>query len=253
MNIFISHIAEEATIANTLKDWIESTFPDRCKVFVSSNSEDISPGDRWFEKINTALETATTLFVICSPLSTKQPWINFEAGCGWIKKVPVIPLCYSGLKKGALPPPLGMLQALEIDDQKFTRELISLVSKNLNCSSTPRIDYNSFNAEIVKSIQKIKYRESQITPDNSINTKQLTEDEIKVLQIFGKRNDMGLDRTTVSDVSQNMGISISKTKYIFDCLANKNYIDIIMVIDGGEARYYLTNDGLAFLVENQLI
>ena len=47
MKIFLTHIGEEAGLAAVLKRWIEDTFPGKCEVFVSSDSDDIVPGDKW--------------------------------------------------------------------------------------------------------------------------------------------------------------------------------------------------------------
>ena len=86
MIIFISHITEEATLALTLKEWIESTFLGEISVFVSTGPEDITAGNQWFNTIENALDDTKVLLVLCSKESIVRPWINFEAGAGWIKK-----------------------------------------------------------------------------------------------------------------------------------------------------------------------
>jgi hypothetical protein len=101
--IFISHISEEAPVAHTLKDWIESTFPERCAVFVSSDIRDIPAGSRWLEEIEQALGAARVLLVVCSPLSLTRPWINVETGCALIKRVPVVPALPLGTATESAP------------------------------------------------------------------------------------------------------------------------------------------------------
>ena len=59
MRVFISHIAEEAPLALTLKNLIESTFSGQLDVFASSDSEDIPPGARWLQRITDALAEST--------------------------------------------------------------------------------------------------------------------------------------------------------------------------------------------------
>ena len=97
--VFISHISEEALLAEELKDIVESTFLGQYSVFVSSDSESIRPGDNWLEKINSSIEDAKLMLILCSKMSVGRPWINFEAGCGWVKRIPIIPICHSGLTK----------------------------------------------------------------------------------------------------------------------------------------------------------
>ena len=63
MNVFISHISEEAHIAKVLKEWIESSFLGQCDVFVSSDKEDIPAGSKWLDQIDTALECYYSIYV----------------------------------------------------------------------------------------------------------------------------------------------------------------------------------------------
>ena len=90
MKVFISHIAEEAALASVLKDWIESTFLGQVDVFVSGH--DISSGEQWFRRLGEELTDAKAMLVLCSKRSVSRPWINFEAGAGHVKGVPVIPI-----------------------------------------------------------------------------------------------------------------------------------------------------------------
>ena len=111
--IFLSHVSEEAPIAQVLKTWIKRAVLD-CDIFVSSDIDSLPAGNEWFNAINNALSTTSVFVVLCSPASISRTWINFEAGSAWIKGVPVIPICHSGLSKGELPSPLSHFQALEI-------------------------------------------------------------------------------------------------------------------------------------------
>jgi hypothetical protein len=108
--IFISHIHEEEQLAHALKAFIEDSFLRTIDVFASSQDDSIRLGDDWNERIKQSLLNCDLLIVLCSPVSVTRPWINFEAGAGWIKGIPVIPLCHSGLSPGALRAPLNRFQ-----------------------------------------------------------------------------------------------------------------------------------------------
>jgi len=95
LNIFISHISEEASIAEVLKDWIESTFLGQSEVFASSDTDDLPARNKWIDEIDQALDSAVAFLVLCSPASLKRPWIHLETGWGWIKGLPIIPICHS--------------------------------------------------------------------------------------------------------------------------------------------------------------
>ena len=40
-----------------------------------------------------------------------RPWVNIELGAAWIKRVPIIPLCHSGLTPSDLPWPFADFHA----------------------------------------------------------------------------------------------------------------------------------------------
>ena len=59
MIIFMSHITEEAPIAEVLKDWIESSFLGQCEVFVSSDRDSMPAGSKWLEEIDQEIGRAS--------------------------------------------------------------------------------------------------------------------------------------------------------------------------------------------------
>lgn len=148
MKIFLTHISDEARLAAVLKRWIEDTFPDKCDVFVSSDTDDIVLGDKWLSEVDQALNDAALFLVLCSPRSVREPWINFETGCGWIKRVPVIPICHSGQAKGELPLPLSTFQGIETGQSEFPKELLSAIAKRCSNGKVPPIDFVQMMKEI---------------------------------------------------------------------------------------------------------
>lgn len=152
--VFISHIHEEREIANEFKKLIEDSFLGMIDVFVSSNEQNIEMGQRWLDNITGALKQASVEILLCSPKSVERPWINFEAGAGWIKDIPVIPLCHSGMSPSQLPVPLNMLQAAKASETSSLK-LVFPVLANAIGSATPNVDFTNF----VESVRKfeIKY------------------------------------------------------------------------------------------------
>jgi uncharacterized SAM-dependent methyltransferase len=142
VNVFISHVSEEAELARYLQERLSEDFLNFVEVFVSSDDVSISAGDPWLASIEKALQNAAILIVLCSRLSIRRPWINFEAGAAWIRKIPIIPICHSGLTPGELPMPISTLQAVEIDKPGAFARLYDRIAKQLGCR-TPRIDPNA--------------------------------------------------------------------------------------------------------------
>jgi TIR domain len=114
--VFISHIDDEKEIAAAFKSLIEKAFLGLINVFVSSDARSIELGERWLNAITEALKTCAIEFIICSPISIKRPWINFEAGAGWVRDVPVVPLCHPGIQPAGLPLPLNLLQGANLNE-----------------------------------------------------------------------------------------------------------------------------------------
>jgi len=155
MNIFISHISEETSIAEILKDWIESTFLGQCEVFASSDRENLPAGDKWIGEIDQALDSAVAFLVLFSPTSLKRPWVNVQTGWGWIKGLPIIPICHSGLKKDDLPPRISSFQGIEIDSDGFVSDLFGRLTEHLGFSKFPRIDQDAMARELDAAIRSL--------------------------------------------------------------------------------------------------
>lgn len=133
--IFISHITEEAELARELKVFIEKRFLKTLEVFASSHEESIKLGDDWMNSIKSSLNASKLIIVLCSPISIARPWINFEAGAGWLREVPVIPLCHSGLTPGKLPVPINSFQGGLISNQDDIKKLFQRIAELLNIES----------------------------------------------------------------------------------------------------------------------
>jgi hypothetical protein len=141
--IFISHITEETEIARSLKELLERKFLGMINVFASSHEESIRLGDNWFGAIKKSMDDCQVLIVICSPISITRPWINFEAGAGWVKNIPVIPLCHSGLTPGKLPVPINSFQGGLLNNKNDIQKLFTRVAATLSGNS-PELDDDVF-------------------------------------------------------------------------------------------------------------
>jgi hypothetical protein len=104
MHAFLSHISDEALEARALKTALEKALPG-LSVLVSAT--DIHLGQGWLDEIDHALAEAKLILTLCSPNSIRRPWINFESGSGWTRRIHVIPICHRGMRKDRLPDPCG--------------------------------------------------------------------------------------------------------------------------------------------------
>jgi TIR domain-containing protein len=138
MKVFLSHIAEEGPLAAAMKRTLEEAVDD-FEVFVSG--VDIQLGQAWLDALDRAFDNSRAVLVLCSPRSIIRPWVNFESGGGWGRRVQVIPICHAGLTKRDLPHPLSMFQALTLTRGPYGGEdLIRRLVGALGCTLRPAAD-----------------------------------------------------------------------------------------------------------------
>ena len=95
---------------------------------------------------------AKAMLVLCSERSVSRPWINFEAGAGHVKGVPVIPICYAGVSKDTLPAPLLFFQALDVREEDFGVRVIGDLAKHLGYARTPLIRHEEMTADLERAL-----------------------------------------------------------------------------------------------------
>jgi hypothetical protein len=155
--IFISHITEEKEIAQSIKLFLENRFLKTINVFVSTHEDSLKLGDDWIVTIKNSMKDCKLIIVLCSPLSISRPWINFEAGAGWVRDIPVIPLCHSGLTPGKLSVPLNSFQGgvlnSETDISKVFKRIAEILGIDVPNSSDKDFfsTIESFETEIKNS------------------------------------------------------------------------------------------------------
>jgi hypothetical protein len=131
---FISHISEDKETGGRLKQALARDFLGLLDVFLSSDTQSIAAGEEWLDSIEKALQESAILMVLCSPESIRKPWINFEAGAAWMRKIPIVPICHAGLEVRDLPMPLSLRQGIAIDDPPGLERLYERIAKVLSCN-----------------------------------------------------------------------------------------------------------------------
>jgi hypothetical protein len=147
--VFISHITEEKELAVKLKRLIETSFLGMIEVFVSSDEHSAALGSRWLDNISDSLKNCSVELILCSQKSISRPWINFEAGAGWVRGIPVIPLCHSGMKPAALPIPLNLLQAATISEISSLKLILPVLAQSIG-AQIPNVNFSDFVDEVRK-------------------------------------------------------------------------------------------------------
>jgi hypothetical protein len=224
MKVFVSHIHEEAKLALVLKDWIESTFAGQIQVFASSDIKDIPAGSQWLSEIDSALTSSALFVMLCSPTSISRSWINFEAGCAWMKKVPLMPICHSGLSKNNLPSPLSIFQALEIGSNEFVDSFLESLRVQFKIPKLPRIDKKTMYQEVLQALDSIK-----ATPPKSLHTVQTSpaqvtdNDALNIIESWMGHRDASLNTQTIrfSEVDSELNLPPGTAKRLIEIAARR--------------------------------
>jgi TIR domain len=138
--VFVSHISDEAAVAELVRVSLQRDFLRLLDVFASSDTESIGAGDDWLAALEDALRGASLFLVLCSPTSVHRPWPHFEAGAAWIQGVPVVPLCHAGLRPSDLPMPLSTRQGVALDTAEGVERLYARLARLAGCAP-PSVDH----------------------------------------------------------------------------------------------------------------
>ncbi|NMH27912.1 toll/interleukin-1 receptor domain-containing protein [Flavobacterium silvaticum] len=217
--IFISHISEESGFANNLKEWIDDTLLGGIDLFVSSDDGlSIPLGSEWLERIRKSLEDSTIMLVLISHQSKNRKWIYFESGAGYIKGIPVIPICIGGISKNELPIPLNALQAIVLPNFDNEKKLIDLIAKSAGLK-TP------------KSISQLEFPKTKIdeiipplTPIPAINISflemaNLQKALINLINFFVKNGLARNESFTLTEIEEMTSVKKErKRKYLLNIL-----------------------------------
>ena len=247
-NIFISHISEEKEVSKTLKNLIEEIFPNQIEIFVSSDQSSLVAGEKWLDQISNALKEADLLIALCSEVSISRPWINFEIGSAWIKDIPIIPICHTGMTKNKLPQPVAMLQSMDLADEESLKYLFEGISKHLKLHLGKRIDYKSMIDEVNVSLGKVAVKEVQKS-QKIVNEKEDLEDiELDVLKAFINLPHFIRVETILSKIKTEK----IKLEYYLKELCDKKYLSPSYRI-GSPVTYSLAQKGKGYLIKNSYI
>ena len=145
--VFISHISDESELAQWLKSKLDRDFLSTLDIFVSSDRPTIEAGRRWLDEVDKALKKADVQLLLCSRESVGRPWVNFEAGAVWLRGIPVVPVCHSGLEPNGLPAPLSMLEAVTLAREAGLAKLYDVIARKLGVR-TPSPDFAAMATEV---------------------------------------------------------------------------------------------------------
>jgi len=254
--IFISHITEEKEIALGLKKLVQGTFLNMIDVFVSSDPTSIKMGRKWLEEITLALKTCAVEIILASPRSVTRPWINFEGGSAWVRDIPVIPLCHSGMVPTKLPAPLGALQAATATEEPELALVFPVLAEAIGCT-LPEIRYSEF-IETVKKFEQESHDFQRMTEQTPIlMTDGLSQHELAALvEVADQTFTSGeaIPAHSVRNPLERAGYTGVAVALALKMLARKDLVEFSNESDGNYNEYTavkVSTEGWNWLEANQ--
>jgi hypothetical protein len=249
--IFISHIHEEAKLGSVLKSWIEDAFPDQLTVFLSSDPNDLPGGRAWLDEIRAALKNdrLEVLLSLISPQSLQRPWISIELGAGWIQDKTVIPFCHSGIRKGALPRPLGDFVAIELEQDDCAKRLLDAIASTLKLRYSSKLPLEFMRKEMRDSCAGLPYPASvpSVAPQDR-EAVRLEDEEILILQMLCTVKDNSDDRDVLSkDLALMVGLPLAKLEWRMNRLMELNLAHDSHY--GKGRHFYILDEGTDVLIK----
>jgi hypothetical protein len=117
--VFISFDHGDRSVAETTKALLDHELGLRGDVFMVTDPDQLRAGDDWLKVVKDGLSSAEVVLLMLSKRSIRKPWVNFEAGAGWLAGKRVIPACFGNQKKGNLPAPYSHWQGVNLPEDKL--------------------------------------------------------------------------------------------------------------------------------------
>lgn len=148
--VFISHITDEAPIADALKVYLKRCFGPDLPVFVSSDYVSIPTGDEWYRAILDGVMEADLFIVLLSRDSIDRRWINFESGLAIGAGRRVVPLTVRGLSSGDVGLPLSQMHLRSLVDELALEGVVQAVADATATTLLVLDDPSSFIAQLTQ-------------------------------------------------------------------------------------------------------
>jgi len=148
--VFISHITDEAPVADALKVYLQRCFGPALSVFVSSDYVSIPTGDEWHRAILSGIGDASLFVVLLSPESVERRWINFESGFAWGANVKMLPLTIRGFGPGEVGFPLSQRHIRTLVDELAIESVVRAVADATGATLLSLDDPSGFVARLTQ-------------------------------------------------------------------------------------------------------
>jgi hypothetical protein len=250
--IFISHIHEEAKFGAVIAEWVGEAFAGHpVQPFLSSDDKAIAAGQKWLDVVKHELDGTAVMISLLSAASLARPWVNIELGAAWIRGVPIIPLCHSGLSSSSLPRPFSDFQAIGLDQDNAATRLIEGVARHLEIPYSKKLHF----ADLLKEMRAASVKGEVLHVINealeSIPTKR-PDAQVMILQSLATAENRGTEEVEMTELIRMSGLSATMFKLHSQKLDDENLV-YVSYYGNGDRIYRITPEGVGWLDQNGLM
>ena len=250
VRLFISHASKDALLAERLVDLIRAALnlPAAAIRCSSVDGYRLPGGADTNDQIRQEVHEAEAFIGLVSTASVQSMYVLFELGARWGAKRHLIPLLAPDTGASGLGGPLTGLNALRCDHPAQLHQLVEELSVAL---SQPLESAASFNKYIVRLMGSPASTSggSAAASAAEMSSKELSEGQLRVLDLLRKAGNNGLNLLEISD---QLNVEAQKSQYYLDGLFSDDYIDAYSVV-GEPTIYFLTAKARSVLVERGLL
>lgn len=151
--IFSSH---DQAVTTSLKEKLVAIAGAEIDFFLSADG--IPAGSNWPAYLEQGLETANAVIVVMSYAAAASQWVFFEAGYVYSKGRPVIPIGILGLHIETQPPPISLLQGVNVASPNDLNRLIKLLNERLGTNCPAAFTEDDYRELSSRSDRRFHYR-----------------------------------------------------------------------------------------------
>jgi hypothetical protein len=166
-----------------------------------------------------------------------------------MRKIFIIPVCYSGLSLAELPQPLATFSGFDLNQKDFPQKLFFTLAQELGISQLPPIEYRQMLEELEEVQETVPQEESTLAsgPGQAATAEQALEPiHVQILSVLA--NSYGY---TSAVLAEHFKMEEKKIMPLLVRLIEWNYV-YASPAGMGHVKYNLTSQGKDYLKENGL-
>lgn len=130
--VFISYSSQDAVLATALQGKLIDATHREVSFFLAADGVSIPGGANWLKHLEQSLERADLIIVVMSYAAAASQWVFFETGFAYAKGKRVIPVGVLGLQVQHQPPPISLLQGVNISSASDLNRLLQYINARLS-------------------------------------------------------------------------------------------------------------------------